>query len=128
MGEVESNECLYILPLQQFHLTLPTPQWEEAGIASYYADSFVGKQTASGSKMDQRKLECAHISLPLGSKVEVYNPANQRKVVLTISDRMPKKHRGRILDLTRKAMKDLVGPSYTKKGLITVKVRILDAN
>ena len=43
------------------------------GYASFYADKFVGRQTANGELFSQKKFTCAHNSLPLGTMIRVTN-------------------------------------------------------
>ncbi len=92
-------------------------QWSK-GLASFYADSFEGKLTASGEPYRATKLTAAHRSLPFGTKVLVERLDNGRSVVVTINDRGPFVE-GRIIDLSRSAAKEL---KMRSSG--TVKVRI----
>jgi rare lipoprotein A len=73
-----------------------------AGVASYYADKFNGRRTASGETFHNGGYTAAHRSLPFGSKVRVTNPANGKSVVVRINDRGPF-HGGRLIDLTKSA-------------------------
>ena len=70
----------------------------ETGKASYYANSFNGRPTASGEKFRQRKLTAAHKTLPFGTRVTVINIANGKKVKVRINDRGPFVP-GRVIDL-----------------------------
>lgn len=74
----------------------------ESGKASFYADKFEGRKTASGEIFRQRKLTAAHRTLPFGTKVTVVNAANDKKVKVRINDRGPFIN-GRVIDLSRKA-------------------------
>lgn len=76
--------------------------YKKSGVASYYANKFNGKRTASGERFSNNKLTAAHRKLPFGTKVRVTNLRNGRKVVVKINDRGPH-HRGREIDLSRKA-------------------------
>src|ERR1035438_8688738 len=58
----------------------------EVGTASWYGESFQGKQTASGEPYDMRDLTAAHPSLPLGTLVKVTNLKNGNAVVVRIND------------------------------------------
>ncbi|TWI91715.1 septal ring lytic transglycosylase RlpA family protein [Chitinophaga japonensis] len=78
----------------------------ESGKASYYADKFEGRRTASGEKFHQRKLTAAHRTLPFGTKVKVINLANGRSVKVRINDRGPFVQ-GRIIDLSKKGARKL---------------------
>lgn len=77
-----------------------------SGVASYYADKFNGRRTASGETFRNAGLTAAHRSLPFGSKVRVTNPANGKSVVVRINDRGPF-HGGRVIDLTKSAASTL---------------------
>src|SRR3546814_18007822 len=67
-------------------LSAPIPQTESAaeaesrplgeGMASYYADRFHGRRTASGESFDKFALTAAPPTLPFGSLVRVTNPRN----------------------------------------------------
>jgi rare lipoprotein A len=46
------------------------------GLASFYADKFNGRQTASGEIFSQKKLTCACNMLPLGTWIKVTNVRN----------------------------------------------------
>ena len=76
------------------------------GMASYYADQFHGRRTASGERFDMGALTAAHRTLPFGSKVRVTNPANGKSVVVRINDRGPFT-RGRTIDVSRAAAERL---------------------
>lgn len=77
-----------------------------SGVASYYADKFNGRRTASGESFSNGAMTAAHRSLPFGSKVRVTNPANGRSVVVRINDRGPF-HGGRVIDLSKSAASTL---------------------
>ena len=56
-------------------------------VATYYANKYVGKPTASGEPYDPHGLTAAHPSLPFGTKLSVsYGGKN---VIVTVNDRMP---------------------------------------
>lgn len=74
----------------------------ETGEASYYADKFHGRPTASGEKYNKKAFTAAHKTLPFGTKVRVTNTANGKSVDVIINDRGPFK-KGRIIDLSRAA-------------------------
>ena len=91
----------------------------ESGKASYYANSFDGKKTASGEIFRQRKLTAAHKTLPFGTKVTVVNIANGKSVKVTINDRGPFVA-GRIIDLSSKAAKKI---GMINTGVANVQVK-----
>jgi len=82
------------------------PKITQSGKASYYADRFKNKPTASGQPYKPRKLTAAHRTLPFGTKVRVINRHNGKHVKVIINDRGPFIS-GRIIDLSRKAAKKL---------------------
>lgn len=95
----------------------------ETGKASYYADKFQDRKTASGELYHKDLLTAAHRTIPFGTKVKVTNLQNGKIVVVKINDRGPFV-KGRIIDLSRKAMEALGGIS---KGVIDVKIEIVQA-
>lgn len=74
--------------------------------ASYYADKFNGRKTASGEKFHNSNYTAAHKKLPFGTKVKVTNIANEKSVVVEINDRGPFVP-GREIDLTKKAFMEI---------------------
>ncbi len=92
------------------------------GQASFYANKFNGRRTASGEIFDQKKLTCASNVLPLGTWIKVTNLKNGRTVVVKINDRIHPKMK-RIVDLSRAAASKL---GYVSRGLTRVKIEILD--
>jgi rare lipoprotein A len=91
----------------------------ETGKASYYADKFQGRTTASGAVFKQEKLTAAHRTLPFGTKVKVVNMANGRAVEVIINDRGPFAG-GRILDVSKKAARKL---GMVEAGVASVKIK-----
>ena len=92
------------------------------GIASYYADKFNGRRTASGETFSNGAMTAAHRSLPFGSKVRVTNPANGRSVVVRINDRGPF-HGNRLIDLSKSAASTL---GIVQRGSGRVELALLD--
>ena len=91
------------------------------GHASFYADKFIGKKTASGEIFSQEKLTCAHNTYPFGSKIRVTNLKNGKTVILKVNDRLH--HRNpRLVDLTRAGASKL---GFNKTGIIKVKVELI---
>ncbi|GEP95167.1 septal ring lytic transglycosylase RlpA family protein [Chitinophaga cymbidii] len=91
----------------------------ESGKASYYADKFQGRRTASGEIFRQRRMTAAHKTLPFGTKVRVTNLSNGRSIKVRINDRGPFVA-GRIIDLSKKAARKL---GMLNDGVVNVKVR-----
>jgi rare lipoprotein A (peptidoglycan hydrolase) len=65
------------------------------GIASVYHDPI----TANGEHMNPNAMTAAHKSLPMGSRVTVFNKRNGRSVTVRINDRGPYVT-GRVIDLS----------------------------
>lgn len=76
--------------------------YKKNGHASYYADKFHGRRTASGEKFDMNKMTAAHKKLPFGTKIRVTNEANGKSVIVTVNDRGPFV-KAREIDLSKKA-------------------------
>jgi rare lipoprotein A len=95
----------------------------QEGIASFYADKFEGRLTASGEKYKHSKYTAAHKTLPFGTIVKVTNLSNSKFVEVKINDRGPYVD-GRIIDLSKLAAEslDMIGSGLTK-----VKVEIVNA-
>jgi len=92
------------------------------GQASYYANKFNGRRTASGETFDQKKLTCACNVLPLGTWIKVTNLKNKRTVIVKVNDRIHPKMK-RVVDLSRAAAQKL---GYVSGGLTRVKVELVD--
>jgi rare lipoprotein A len=59
------------------------------GLASYYSTSLDGTLTANGERFRNAKFTAAHLTLPLGTWVEVTARATGRKIRVRINDRGP---------------------------------------
>lgn len=92
------------------------------GQASFYANKFNGRKTASGELFDQKKLTCACNVLPLGTWIKVTNLRNGQTVIVKINDRIHPKMK-RIVDLSKSAALRL---EYVSRGLTRVKVELVD--
>jgi rare lipoprotein A len=91
------------------------------GYASYYSNRFIGKKTASGEVFSQKKMTCAHNTLPLGTLVRVTSLKSEKYVVVRVNDRLHK-HNPRLVDLSKAAATQL---GFVKKGIIKVSVVVL---
>lgn len=89
----------------------------ENGKASYYADKFEGRKTASGETYRQGGMTAAHRTLPFGTKVTVINISNGRSVKVRVNDRGPFAE-GRVIDLSKKAARRL--------GMLTTGVAVVE--
>lgn len=95
----------------------------QEGKASYYADKFEGKPTASGEKYKHSKLTAAHKTLPFGTVVKVTNVGNGKSVEVRINDRGPFVE-GRVIDLSRSAAEKI---DLIHVGVADVKIEVVDA-
>ncbi len=93
------------------------------GRASFYADQFHGRKTASGETFNREKLTAAHPFLPFGTWVRVTNLRNGKDVIVRINDRGPFV-KGRIIDLSRGAAKEI---GLTQAGTARVKLEALSS-
>jgi rare lipoprotein A len=60
-----------------------------SGLASYYSTSLDGTLTANGERYHNKQMSAAHLTLPLGSWIEVTSRATGRKLRLRVNDRGP---------------------------------------
>ncbi|MDI5985794.1 septal ring lytic transglycosylase RlpA family protein [Halomonas sp. M4R5S39] len=90
----------------QAGVEVPAGWTGEQGQASYYADRYHGRRTASGERHDRQALTAAHRTLPFGSRVRVIHLGNGRETVVRINDRGPFVG-GRVIDLSRRAAEEL---------------------
>ncbi|GAA4390644.1 septal ring lytic transglycosylase RlpA family protein [Hymenobacter koreensis] len=93
----------------------------ESGKASFYADKFNGRKTASGVPYRPGKMTAAHKTLPFGTVVRVTNPRNNRSVKVTVNDRGPHVP-GRIIDLSKKAARKI---DIIDNGVAPVTLRVI---
>lgn len=109
--------------------TLPSFQANAAervavGTASFYAERFHGRRTASGERYNMHDMTAAtvHSRYPLGTLLRVTNLGNHRSVELRVNDRGPLP-RGRLLDVSKRAAKEL---GFLTAGLARVRIEVLD--
>lgn len=89
--------------------------------ASYYADKFNGKRTASGSKFNNNKYTAAHRKFPFGTKLRITNEQNGKCVIVEVTDRGPFS-KGREIDITKRAFRELAGDRATGGINVTIEV------
>lgn len=94
----------------------------QEGKASFYADKFEGRTTASGERYSHNKSTCAHLSLPFGTLVKVTNLSNDKSIVVRVNDRGPFVP-NRIIDLSLSAAQKL---DFVKDGITDVKIEVVD--
>lgn len=72
------------------------------GLASYYSAFFDGRKTANGEIYRNARYSAAHLTLPLGTWIEVTSRATGRKLRMRVNDRGPYAKKF-CLDLSRAA-------------------------
>lgn len=114
------NNILKLLSLIiSFSLFACSSKITQTGKASFYANKFNGRKTASGETFRNSKLTAAHKTLPFGTRVKVTNKSNGKSVKVRINDRGPF-IAGRIIDLSKKAAKKI---DLDKAGVAEVEIK-----
>lgn len=93
----------------------------ETGIASWYSTKTNGTRTASGEKLNDSGLTCAHRTLKFGTKVKITNLRNKKTVIVKVTNRGPF-IKGRIVDVSVVAAREL---GFYKNGITKVKIEVL---
>lgn len=93
------------------------------GSASYYADKFAGRSTASGAPYEPRGFTAAHRSLPFGTVLRVTRVDGGQVVYVRVTDRGPFGVRGRILDLSRAAAEQI---GMIRAGVVKIKAEVVE--
>lgn len=121
LKKVLKHALLLLLPVMAGIAPAKAQLKSSTGTASYYAQKFHGRKTASGEIFDNNGMTAAHNTLPLGSLIKVTNLRNNRWVVVRVTDRLHAANR-RIVDLTQAAAKKL---GFIHWGLTKVKVEVV---
>lgn len=95
----------------------------QTGKASFYADKFEGRTTASGEVYQHILPTAAHRTLPFGTMVKVTNLANNRYAVVRVNDRGPFVA-GRIIDVSLSVAEKL---GFVGAGVANVKIEVVAA-
>lgn len=93
------------------------------GKATFYNHKLKGRHTSDGGKYQPDSLTCAHRSLPFGTILKVFNPANNKEVIVKVTDRGPH-HKGLLIDLSYSAAKKL---DIISQGIASVIITELDS-
>jgi len=104
-------------------ITQKTTNYKTNVTACYYSNKFNGRKTASGKRFNNNQYTAAHKKLPFGTKVKVTNTANNKVVVVTITDRGPFS-KGKEIDLTQRAFKEIAHKKGV--GILKVNLEIID--
>ena len=79
-----------------------------------------GRKTASGERLHNDSLVCAHRTHAFSTLLKVKNPANGKEVVVRVIDRGPFV-KGRIIDLSQRAAREL---GILAQGIAVVEVSV----
>ena len=94
------------LKLRALHYATLSLKHKLAGLASYYSTSLDGTLTATGEIFRNRRFTAAHLTLPLGSWIEITARATGKKIRCRVNDRGPYAKKF-ILDLSQAAARAL---------------------
>ncbi len=93
---------------------------QQRGKATFYTRKWDGRKTASGERLYNDSLVCAHKSHNFGTLLKVVNPANGKEVIVKVIDRGPYM-KGRIIDLSIRAAREL---GILSQGVAMVEVSV----
>jgi rare lipoprotein A len=93
---------------------------QQKGKATFYTRKWEGRKTASGERLYNDSLVCAHKTHKFGTLLKVKNPANGKEVVVKVIDRGPYV-KGRIIDLSIRAAREL---GILSQGVAVVEVSL----
>ncbi len=96
--------------------------YKENVVASFYADKFNGRRTASGEIFDMNEYTAAHKTLPFGTVLRVTNLENGKCVNVRINDRGPFVQ-GREIDVSKAAA---IALDMVTSGTAKVSLMLLD--
>lgn len=108
-----------IIVLLLAFLGSPAPA-QQKGKATFYTRKWDGRKTASGERLYNDSLVCAHKTHKFGTLLLVRNPANGKEVVVKVIDRGPYA-KGRIIDLSIRAAREL---DILSQGVAVVEVSV----
>lgn len=114
--------CGKNVPVSSGKTSSVLPTSELQGLASYYAEPYHGRRTASGEIFDSyQELTAAHRTLPFNTLVKVTNQENGKGVEVRINDRGPFVD-GRVIDLSLKAAREI---DMVRSGTARVKLTVV---
>lgn len=90
--------------------------------ASHYSDKLNGRRTASGKVFNNKNYTAAHKTLKFGTKVKVTNIANNKSVIVTITDRGPFT-KNREIDIAKAPFLDI--SHNNGRGLLRVNLEVV---
>jgi rare lipoprotein A len=97
------------------------------GEATYYADMFEGRRTASGIVFRNSEMYAAHREYPFGTMLRVTVLETGQSVVVRVVDRLPparnERARRTIVDLSQRAAETL---GFIRAGRVQVRLDVLE--
>jgi rare lipoprotein A len=106
-----------------FDPTVKYVLYKKNGHASYYADKFHGRKTASGQRFDMHKLTAAHKKIAFGTKIRVTNESNGKSVIVEVNYRGPFV-KSREIDLSKKAFMAIASSKAAGSMKVTIETII----
>jgi rare lipoprotein A len=107
----------------QWHYPQKHYSYDEIGLASWYGPGFHGKPKAHGEIYSQFEMTAAHKTLPIPTIAKVTNLETGQSTKVLIDDRGPYVYKGRIIDLSTAAAKEI---GVYRKGTAKVRVTALE--
>jgi rare lipoprotein A len=105
-GEAPIEQTPDPFKLRVLKYTALAMQHRVAGLASYYSASLAGTLTANGERYRPKEMTAAHLTLPLGTWVELKARATGKTIRVRVNDRGPYVKKFAI-DLSRAAARAL---------------------
>lgn len=113
-----------LLSLAALTLRAQAEGYTQEGKASFYADKFEGRTTASGERYSHKKATCAHLTLPFGTLVRITNLSNNASAVARVNDRGPFAA-NRIIDVSKSVAERL---GFVSDGVVDVRIEAISAD
>lgn len=110
-----------IQPGQKIKVRVPSYPERMEVVASWYGKEYHGRPMANGQTYNMHASTIAHRELPLGTSVELENPATNQRAKAVVTDRGPYVD-GRDVDLSYGLAKRL---SLLEKGVVPLVMRVL---
>ena len=115
LSVIPSNDSIIIVGKAKYILN------QKSAHASYYADKFTGRRTASGKIFNNNEYTCAHRKLPFGTKLRVTCERTKKSVYVIVTDRGPFV-RGRHIDLSKRSFFTIAPKSYGGSIAVTIEI------
>lgn len=117
------RSCTPYYVRDEWHYPQNHYEYDEVGLASWYGPKFHGKPKAHGEIYNQYEMTAAHKTLPIPTIAKVTNLETGKSTKVLIDDRGPYVYKGRIIDLSEAAAKEI---GVYQKGLAKVRVTALE--